>query len=188
MSKIKQQKELAVIPDERIVNQIFFIRGQKVMFDRDLAELYGVKTRILNQAMKRNLARFPADFAFQLNKKEADIFLRSQIVILENDPEPQSILRRKGRGKYSKFLPYVFTEQGVAMLSAVLKSERAILISIQIVRIFVKLRQVLSLNKDLSEKIEKMERKYDTNFKMIFQVIARLMKEDTIPKGKIGFK
>ena len=164
-----------LIPDERIIGKIYLIRGKKVMFDRDLAELYDVTTGNLNKAVKRNIDRFPDDFMFQLNKDEANIFSRFQIGILN-------------RGKNIKYAPYVFTEQGVAMLSAVLKSKRAVAVSIQVVRTFVKLREILSTHKQLQEKMEKIESKYDKNFKIVFQMIASLMKEDAIPKDKIGFK
>ncbi len=163
-----------LIPHERIIGKIYMIRGEKVMFDRDLAELYNVETKALNKAVKRNLDRFPEDFMFQLNEKEAKI-LRYQFGTLE-------------MGQYSKYLPYVFTEQGVAMLSAVLKSKRAVAVSIQVVRTFVKLREILSTHKQLQEKMEKIESKYDKNFKIVFQMIASLMKEDAMPKDKIGFK
>ena len=145
------------------------------MFDRDLAELYGVETRALKQAVKRNIKRFPIDFMFQLNKKELEIW-RSQIVM------------SKGDQKGLRWLPIVFTEQGVTMLSAVLKSKTAIAISIQIVRTFVKLREMLATHKEMREKIEKLEKSQNKNFKIIFEIIARLMKEDALPKEKIGFK
>ncbi|MFA5961352.1 MAG: ORF6N domain-containing protein [Parcubacteria group bacterium] len=170
---IKNEKQPA-IPNERIMSQIYFIRGEKVMFDRDLAELYGVETRLLKQAVKRNLDRFPADFMFQLNKKELEIW-RSQIVMSKSDKQGL------------RWLPIVFTEQGVAMLSAVLKSKRAVAVSIQIVRTFVKLREILSTHKQLREKVELMEDKYDKSFKVVFQMIAQLMKEDAEPKKRIGF-
>ncbi len=169
----KNEKQ-ALIPDERIMSRIYFIRGEKVMFDRDLAELYGVETRILKQAVKRNLDRFPSDFMFQLNKKELEIW-RSQIVMSKSDKQGL------------RWLPIVFTEQGVAMLSAVLKSKRAVAVSIQIVRTFVKLREILSTHTKLREKVELMEDKYDKSFKVVFQMIARLMKEDAQPKKRIGF-
>lgn len=148
------------------------------MLDRDLAELYEVDTRTLNQAVRRNSKRFPEDFMFQLSEEE---FLNwvSQIVIPKN--------KRMGL----RIRPLVFTEQGVAMLSAVLKSKRAIEVSIQIVRTFVKLREILLTNKELREKIEAMERKFqkhDDNFKIVFKAIARLMKDDVMPAKKIGFQ
>src|SRR4030043_299374 len=126
----------SVIPVDRIEKSILQIGGKKVMLDADLAELYGVETRVLVQAVKRNLERFPEDFMFQLSKEEAD-FLRSQIVTL-----------KKGRGQHSKYLPYAFTEQGVAMLSSVLNSERAIQVNIQIMRAFTALRQMISSHAD----------------------------------------
>ena len=170
------------VPIERIVDRIFFIRGKKVMFDKDLAELYGVETRTLNQAVKRNIQRFPADFMFKLNDQEKriwqQIYLRSQIVIL--DP-----------GKHIKHAPYAFTEQGIAMLSSVLKSEMAIDVNIQIIRTFTKLREIMSTNSELREKIEKMEKEYGHNFEVIFKAIKKLLAEQkeeiaTIKK-KIGF-
>lgn len=164
----------STVPNERIISQIYFIRGEKVMFDRDLAELYGVETRALKQAVRRNLDRFPADFMFQLNKQELEIW-RSQIVMSKSDKQGL------------RWLPIVFTEQGVAMLSAVLKSKRAVAVSIQIVRTFVKLREILSTHKQLREKVELIEDKYDKSFKVVFQMIARLMKEDAEPRKRIGF-
>lgn len=163
-----------IIPSERITNKIYLIRGKKVMFDRDLAELYGVETKTLNRTVKRNIDRFPDDFMFQLNEQEARI-LRYQFGTL-------------GMGRYSKYYPLAFTEQGVAMLSAVLRSKRAIYVSIQIVRTFVKLREMIATNKELREKIETLEKKYDQNFKIVFKAIAKLIKEDVEPKNRIGFK
>ena len=160
-----KQKTAEIIPDERIFGRIYYIRGEKVMFDRDIAELYGVKTKELNKAVKRNIERFPDDFMFQLTKSESDLFLRFQNGTLKTDM----------RGKHVKYLPYVFTEQGVAMLSAVLKSRRAIEVSIQIVRVFIKMRKLLASNKELRDKIEKMERENKENFKVIFKVISKLM-------------
>jgi hypothetical protein len=154
------------------------------MIDRDLAELYGVETKVLNQAVKRNIKRFPDDFMFQLNKQEMKIWeaysLRSQIVTLENK-----------RGKHKKYLPYCFTEQGVAMLSSVLKSERAIWVNIQIMRTFTKLREMIATNQELRKKIEKLEGKYDKRFKIIFDTMRKLIddkKGDEIESSrKIGF-
>ena len=193
-----QNDTLSAVPNERIMSQIYFIRGEKVMFDRDLAELYGVTTGNLNKAVKRNIERFPKDFMFQLSEKEATAFSRfqngslsdenwkSQIVTLDNS---ENLRFQNGSSSYGgrRYAPYVFTEQGVAMLSAVLKSKRAVAVSIQIVRTFVKLREILSTHKQLREKVELMEDKYDKSFKVVFQMIARLMKEDTQPKKRIGF-
>jgi hypothetical protein len=163
-----------LIPVENITTKIFMVRGQKVMLDRDLAELYGVETRVLKQAVRRNIKRFPEDFMFELTFKE-ESFLRSQFVTLE------------GKGKHSKYLSMAFTEQGVAMLSSVLKSDRAIQVNIQIMRIFTRLRQMLAGHKDLQKKIEAMEEKYDEQFRMVFEAIKQLLKEDEKPKKKIGF-
>jgi phage regulator Rha-like protein len=161
------------VPIERITNRIYVIRGIKVMLDRDLAELYGVETRVLKQAVKRNINRFPADFMFELTKVENQA-LRSQNVTLK-------------RGQHSKYLPYVFTEQGVAMLSSVLKSDRAIQVNIQIMRAFTQLRRLLSTHKDLKKKIEAMERKYDENFRIVFEAIKQLLEPDETPRKEIGF-
>ncbi|MDR3583365.1 MAG: ORF6N domain-containing protein [Candidatus Pacebacteria bacterium] len=171
---MQKSKDLRLVPFELIVRQIYFIRDKKVMFDRDLADLYGVETRILNRAVRRNIKRFPEDFMFQLSREELEIWI-SQFGISKKE--------KKGLRK----APLVFTEQGVSMLSAVLNSETAIEVSIQIVRIFVKLREILATHKELRDKVEKMERKYDDQFRMIFKVIAQLMKEDAAPKRKIGF-
>lgn len=169
-------KTLSIIPSERIAGKIYLIRGEKVMFDRDLAALYGVETRTLKQAVKRNIKRFPEDFMFRLNKGELEIW-RSQIVMSKSDL------------KGLRWLPIVFTEQGVAMLSSVLKSPRAINVNIQIMRTFTQMRRMLATSKELREKIEKMEQKYDKNFKIVFQVIAKFLKTD--PKNSelkiIGF-
>ncbi len=166
------------IPKERIIDRIFFIRGKKVMFDKDLAELYSVETKALNQAVKRNIRRFPSDFMFKLNQEETKtwqkIYLRSQIVTLEH-------------GKHIKYLPYVFTEQGVAMLSSVLKSNRAIDVNIQIIRTFTKLREILSENKKLAEKLENLEKKYDSKIAEIFKAIKLLITEEEKPKSPMGF-
>jgi len=175
-------KEKSLIPNERIIQSIFFIRGQKVMLDNDLAILYGVETKVLNQAVKRNIERFPVDFMFQLTKKESE-FLRSQFVTLNNQP----IIKQNKRGIHRKYLPYVFTEQGILMLSSVLKSERAIQVNIQIVRTFIKLREMLSGYKDVKEKIEAMEKKYDQRFKVVFDTLKQLLVEEEKPKRKIGF-
>ena len=170
----KSDKEIITVPDERIISRIFLIRGKKVMVDRDLANLYGVETRSLNQAVRRNIDRFPADFMFQLNQEETNIW-KSQIVISAAD--------KKGLRKR----PLVFTEQGVAMLSSVLNSKRAIQVNIQIIRTFTQLRELLATNKDLREKIENMEKKYDKHLREIFEAIKHLLMEKTKPKNPIGF-
>jgi hypothetical protein len=167
-------KKVMKVPEETIQNLIYFIRGQKVMLDRDLAELYGVETRVLKQAVRRNIVRFPEDFMFELTEEE-NKSLRSQNVILK-------------RGQYSKYLPFAFTEQGVAMLSGVLNSSRAIDVNIAIMRTFVKLRQMLAAHKDLDRKLEALEKKYDEQFKVVFDAIRALMAGEEKPSKKIGFE
>ena len=160
-------------PHERIEKIILTVRGQRVMMDADLATLYGVTTKALNQAVKRNLARFPRDFMFQLTDEEADA-LRSQIVTSK---------RRGGR----QYRPYVFTEQGVAMLSSVLRSERAIQVNIAIMRAFVRLRELIGSNKILSRRLAELEKKYDAQFRVVFEAIRELMAEPASKPRRIGF-
>jgi hypothetical protein len=169
-------ERLNLIPTARIDRAILFIRGQKVMLDSDLAELYGVETKVLNQAVKRNAGRFPVDFMFELTPKEADELLRSrsQIVTLK-------------RGQNIKYVPHVFTEQGVAMLSSVLHSDRAVAVNIEIMRAFVRLRQLLASNADLACKLDALEKKYDAQFKVVFDAIRQLMSPEVRPNREIGF-
>ncbi len=167
-------KEL--IPVEVIERRIYLIRGQKVMLDTDLAELYGVETRTLIQAVKRNITRFPSDFMFQLDFQDVAA-LRSQIVTL-----------KKGRGEHRKYAPYVFTENGVAMLSSVLNSERAVQVNIAIMRVFVKLREMIASHEDLSRRLDDLEKKYDAQFKVVFDAIRQLMATPEKSKRKIGFR
>jgi len=168
--------EKHLIPIERVAGKILLIRGKKVILARDLAELYGVETKVLNQAVKRNAERFPEDFMFELNQKEFEN-LRSQFVT-------SSLVTHGGE----RYLPMAFTEHGILMLSSVLKSERAILVNIQIVRTFVKLREMLSSHREITEKIEQMEKKYDKHFKIVFDTLRQLLKEEEKPKNKIGFR
>ena len=184
--------QLIVIPSERVVSKIFLIRGKKVMLDRDLATLYGVTTGVLNQAVKRNIKRFPEDFMFRLNKNEAEVWqseiinpdLKSQFVTLSS--RSQIVILK--RGQNIKYAPLAFTKQGVAMLSSILRSERAIQVNIQIMRTFTNLREMLTTNKELREKIEKLERKYNQNFRIIFETIQSFVKKRKIkPQNKIGF-
>lgn len=163
-----------VIPQELIENKILFIRGRKVMIDRDLSILYRVETRVLNQAVKRNLKRFPEDFMFQLTDGEMKNW-KSHIVMTNKE---KMGLRRK---------PYAFTENGVAMLSSILNSERAIEVNIQIMRTFTKLREMLLTHRDLRQKIEEMEKKYDYQFKVVFDTIKQLLEPVKKPKRQIGF-
>lgn len=172
---MKQVKDSSLIPVERIEKAIYLIRGEKVMLDRDLAELYEVETKMLNRAVKRNLPRFPEDFMFQLTADEASR-LRYQI--------GTSKVSRGGR----RYLPYVFSEQGVAMLSSVLHSERAVLVNIEIMRAFVRLRRMLASNAELSRRVDELESKYDRQFKVVFDAIRQLMAPPA-PAGKqIGFR
>ncbi|MDZ4185962.1 MAG: ORF6N domain-containing protein [Desulfuromonadales bacterium] len=166
------------IPQELIERSILLVRGQKVMLDEDLAELYGVEIRVLNQAVKRNSKRFPDDFMFQLMAEEYTECqaLRSHFVILKG-----------GRGQHRKYLPQVFTEQGVAMLSSVLNSDRAIDVNIQIMRAFVKLRELVASNRELSLRLDELEQKYDVRFSMVFDAIRQLMTPPETKKRKIGF-
>jgi phage regulator Rha-like protein len=169
-----KMKELILV--EFIESKIYLIRGHRVMLNSDLAELYGVETRTLVQAVKRNVNRFPSDFMFQLNFQDIAA-LRSQTVTL-----------KKGRGGHRKYAPYVFTENGVAMLSSVLNSERAIEVNIAIMRVFVKLREMIASNKDLAKRLDDLEKKYDAQFRVVFDAICELMRPPEKPKRKIGFK
>ena len=160
---------------ERIRN----VRGQKVMLASDLAALYGVQTKALVQAVKRNLERFPPDFAFPLTEQEVKV-LRSQIVTLDEAPA--------GRGKYAKYAPYAFTEQGVAMLSSVLKSKQAVRVNVEIMRAFVRLRDLVGHNREMTKRLNDLESKYDRQFKVVFDAIRELMTPPAPkPKRRIGF-
>jgi hypothetical protein len=177
----KRQHKTAgdLVPVEVIERRIYLIRGQKVMLDADLAELYQVETFNLNKAVKRNPNRFPADFMFQLTKEEADS-LTFQI----------GMSKPEGRGG-RRYLPYAFTEQGIAMLSSVLNSDRAILVNIAIMRTFVKLREILSAHKDLAHKIDALEgrcAKHDQQIQIVFDAINKLLQPPVSPKRRIGFR
>ncbi len=177
MAKKKTRRKTSLsIPVERIEASILMIRGEKVLLDRDLADLYGAETRVLVQAVKRNLKRFPGDFMFQLMKDELEDW-RSQFVM--SNPKAKMSLRRP---------PYAFTEQGVAMLSSVLNSDRAIEVNIQIMRTFVRLREMLLTHKELSRKLVALEKKYDKQFQVVFEAIRQLMEPPAKPKRKIGFR
>ena len=166
-----------LISEKTIEQKIYFIHGEKVMLDKDLAELYGVSTGRLNKQVKRNIQRFPSDFMFQLTWEEVE-FSRSQIVTLK-------------RGRNIKYLPYVFTEHGVAMLSSVLKSERAIQVNIAIMRTFAKLKEILSTHKELTSKLKELEHKvgkHGQDIQLIFEAIRQLMAPpQEVSKRKIGF-
>ena len=165
-----------MLPDEIITSKIYLIRNEKVMLDFDLAELYNVETKNLNRAVKRNINRFPEDFMFQLTKQEVEN-LRFQI----------------GTSSWGgqRYLPYAFTEQGVAMLSSVLNSDRAIAVNIQIIRIFTRMRQLMLTHKDILLKLEKMEKgfeSHDKKIKLIFEYLKQLLSPTTEPRKQIGFK
>jgi hypothetical protein len=166
---------MALISDENVIHKIYIIRGSRVMFDWDLAELYGVETSQLKRQVKRNIERFPDDFMFTLDYDEYRDFLRCQFGILK-------------RGNYSKYSPMVFTELGVAMLSSVLNSKRAIQVNIQIMRIFSDLHRMIMSHEDLKKKIIAMEKRYDSQFRVVFEAIKQLLKDDIKSRRKIGFK
>jgi hypothetical protein len=163
-----------LIPVERITGKIYLIRGMKVMLDRDLADLYQVETRALKQAVRRNIERFPADFMFELTSDELQNW-RSQFVT--SNPERMGL----------RHLPMAFTEQGVAMLSSVLRSQRAIQANIQIMRAFTQLRLMLAGYEELKNKIDSMEKKYDKNFRVVFEAIRQLIEIEARPRREIGF-
>ena len=176
------EENKSLIPVERIERSILLIRGQNVMLDRDLAFLYRVPTKVLNQAVKRHIDRFPGDFMFQLTMEEAKFWwdqvsadhLRSQIVTLK-------------RGQHIKYRPYAFTEHGILMLSSVLNSERAIQVNIEIMRTFVLLRRMLASHAELSRKLNALEKKYDAQFKVVFDTIRQLMIPPERKRRPIGF-
>ncbi len=183
----------SVIPAERVEQAIFLIRSQKVMLDSDLAALYGVETKALIQAAKRNSERFPEDFMFRLTPDEFER-LRLHIGTSNVDPEAgeprlrsqtvTSNVRHGGR----RYPPYAFTEQGVAMLSGVLRGERAVAVNIEIMRTFVRLRQLLATNEELSRKLDALERKYDRQFKAVFDAIRQLMAPPVTSRRAIGLR
>jgi hypothetical protein len=166
-----------VVQQEVIEGKIYSVRGQRVMLDRDLAKLYGVETRVLNQAVRRNIARFPHDFMFKLTREE--IMRISQIVTSSGNPDAKTL-------KFSKSV-MVFTEHGVSMLSSVLNSPMAVQVNIQIMRTFAKLREIMAHHKDLARRLDDLEKKYDAQFKVVFDAIRGLMRPPEQKKKKIGF-
>jgi ORF6N domain len=171
------------IPAERVERRILLIRNQKVMLDADLAALYEVETKILNQAVRRNIERFPEDFMVQLTPEEDDLakeFLNADLL------RSQIVTSNTGRGG-RRYQPLAFTEQGVAMLSSVLRSPRAVQVNIAIMRAFVKLRQLLASNEELSRRLEEMESRYDQQFRAVFDAIGELMAPEEEPRRPIGF-
>jgi len=173
-----------------IARLVYAVRGERVILDADLAALYGVETRTLNQAVARNRQRFPADFMFRLSPREFESIRSHFVTASTADNSSQSVMSsRRHRGRV--YLPYAFTEQGVAMLSSVLRSPRAVEVNIAIMRTFVELRRLMDSNRELARKIEAMEKKYDEQFAVVFDAIKRLIVEDdgrrASPKRRIGF-
>jgi flagellar capping protein FliD len=166
--------KLPIIKESDIASLIYIIRGEKVMLDADIARLYNVETRILKQAVRRNLSRFPDDFMFELTNDEIDL------MVSQNGIPSKQI--------FGGAIPFAFTEQGIAMLSSVLRSEIAVKVNIAILRTFVRLRQLMYDHKDLYKKIEKLEQKYDDQFKIIFTAIQQMLKEENEPCPKVGFR
>ncbi len=164
---------LAPVSLEQVTEQILIIRGQKVMLDRDLAALYGVKPIALRQQVKRNQERFPEDFMFQLTSVEADLLVSQSVI-----PSRQSL---------GGFLPYVFTQEGVAMLSSVLRSERAVQVNIAIMRAFVRLRSVLASHKELAHRLDALEKTTEGRFTIVFKLLAQIIADEEQPKRQIGF-
>jgi len=163
------------LPVEAVRGKIYLIRGQKVLLDADLAKLYGVETKRLNEQVRRNISRFP-DFLFQFNADEYAA-LRSQFATLKT-----------GRGGHRKYLPCVFTEQGVAMLSSILNSERAVQVNITIMRAFVQMREFAASNRVMARRLDDLEKKYDSQFKVVFDAIRQLMEPQVKGKKDIGFR
>ena len=177
MTTSKEVNSEAGLPVEFIAHRIYIIRDQKVMLDSDLAGLYEVSTKVLNQSVRRNTERFPSDFMFQLNSKEIDDVLssRSQIVTLK-------------RGSNVKYAPLAFTEQGIAMLSSVLRSDRAVQVNIAIMRAFVQLRKALVSHADLNEALSDIKKDYGGKFAVVFKALDKLFEKPEPKKNKIGFK
>lgn len=170
----KTQNNKIAISTEQIVSKIFSIRDRKAMLDRDIAELYGVKSIALRQQVKRNLDRFPSDFMFQLTEHEIEVLVSQNVI--------------PSKKQLGGFLPYAFTEQGVAMLSSALRSKQAIYVNIQIMRAFTQLRTMLIGYRELKKKIEEMESKYDWQFREVFEAIKQLIIQEEEPRAEIGFR
>ena len=185
-------KDSTLIPIARIEKAIFFIRGEKVMLDSDLAKLYGVTTKRLNEQVKRNRGRFPEDFMFQLTSEEAKLLQssRSQSATSHSLGLPNRSQFATGSQKHRdpRYLPYAFTEHGSIMAANVLNSERAVQASVQVVRAFVRLRQMLTSNTELARKLEELEAKYDRRFKIVFDAIRRLTSPPPTGRKQIGFR
>jgi len=172
------------IPDELLEQTILLIRGHKVILDRDLARLYGVSTKALNQAVKRNVDRFPDDFMFQLTMDEAS----AELVPMTERLRSQIVTLKKARGTHMKYQPYAFTEHGILMLSSVLKSQRAVQVNIQIMRTFVRWRQMFLSNETLIERLDELEENYDAKFRIVFSAIRQIMNPRAVKRKAIGFR
>ncbi|MEX8546900.1 MAG: ORF6N domain-containing protein [Mucilaginibacter sp.] len=172
-------KQLATtIPDEVVMSKIYMVRDQKVMVDRDLAELYGVATKVLKQAVRRNMARFPEDFMFEMDKEEFENW-RSQNVTSRED--------RQGL----RYMPFCFTEQGVTMLSCILNSKRAIHVNIQIIRIYTRIREMLLAHKDVFLRVEQVEKqmiKHDEKIELLFTYLSKFIEKEETPRTQIGYR
>jgi hypothetical protein len=181
------RKANRIVPVQQVESLIYLLRGQKVMLDSDLAALYGVEARTLNQAVKRNGERFPSDFMFRLSEEETTL-IRTQTFITTADMNSSQIVMSSKKHRGFTYRPYAFTEQGIAMLSSVLRSPRAVQVNIEIMRAFVKIRQWLASNAELSRRLEALERKHDAQFKVVFDAIRKLM-DAPVPQQKpeIGF-
>jgi hypothetical protein len=178
------EKNQMIIPIERIDRAIYLIRGQRIMLDADLALLYGVSVGRLNEAVRRNIQRFPADFMFQLTKDE---FEELKIRIGRLNLKSQIAISSSGWGG-RRHPPHAFTEQGVAMLSTVLRSDRAIRVNIEIMRAFVRMRRILATNADLERRLSELEKKYDDQFRIVFDTLRQLMAPTAPSRKKIGFE
>jgi flagellar capping protein FliD len=166
--------KLPILREKTIASFIYVIRGEKVMLDTDLAKLYNVETRVLKQAVRRNIKRFPSDFMFELSDKEMDNLVSQNVI--------------PSKKVFGGAKPFAFTEQGIAMLSSILNSDIAVQVNIAILRTFVKIRQLLEGHKDLVDKIDKLEQKYDEQFRIIFTALQQMLKEENEPRPKVGFK
>ena len=178
MPKEKKQQTKPILPDDVVMDKIYLVRGQKIMIDRDLAELYGVETKRLKEAVRRNISRFPDDFMFEMDKSELENW-RTQNATSKED--------RQGL----RYAPFCFTEQGVTMLSCVLSSERAIAVNIQIIRIFTRMREMLLTHKDILLKLEQLEKKvtgHDEDIRLIFQYLKELLNPPLQPRAKSVFE
>lgn len=176
---------------ESIARLVHVVRGERVLFDADLATLYGVSTKVLNQAVKRNLDRFPQDFMFRLTADEWRVIRSQSVTASGTGTNWSQIVTSSSKHRGTAYPPYAFTEQGVAMLSSVLRSPRAVEVNIAIMRTFVELRRLMDSNRELARKIEAMEQRYDEQFAVVFEAIKRLIAEDEARKAKpkrgIGF-